>query len=63
MDFRDMLLLLPQDTQDAFKSIQEFDIENAQDINKDCFDEFFEVDGKYVTSNLYNNGSSKNGRR
>jgi len=42
MDFKDMLPLLPQDTQDAFKSIQEFDIENAQEVSKDCFNEFFE---------------------
>ena len=63
MDFRDMLPLLPQETQDAFKSIQKFNIENAQDIQKDCFDEFFEVDGEYVTCNLYSNGSSKNGRK
>lgn len=61
MDFRDMLPLLPQETQDAFKSIQKFNIENAQDIQKDCFDEFFEVDGEYVTCNLYSNGSVKNG--
>jgi hypothetical protein len=61
MDFRDMLPLLPQETQDAFKSIQEFDIENAQDIGKDCFDQFFEVDGEYETCNLYSNGSVKNG--
>ena len=42
MGFKEMLPLLPQDTQDAFKSIQEFDIENAQEISKDCFNEFFE---------------------